>query len=140
MRIWQIILELAAAGFVGGVAAYLAPQGFRRRLKLSDGTKTAGWFQTALIGAAAAALAWGLRQPQTALQVFADAPETLIPTLSELITSLGIGLTGAKWFETRYQLSASQALGAQGTAGGAKPEAAVALGAGQLTAAKKLLA
>ncbi len=136
MNVWQILLQVSGAGVIGGLAAYLSHHGFRRQLRLKDGgPHTGGWIQTLMLGAVAAALAWALEDPQAALRLTAAAGTASEPGLGDLAASVGIGLTGAKWFASHHDAETYKFLGAIGTANEPDKATAVVLGSGQIRSA-----
>ena len=137
MQIWQNLCWLALVGGVGGFVAFVAPGGIRTRLRLDNGVSEASWAQRVLLGVVAAAGAFAIREPNTAMTLASSAPNA--PTLGEFAAAFVTGLGGAKWFSNHVQGTVIRSVAAAAAAADANSAAGAAIAGGRYRSAAEML-
>ena len=135
MNICLVIGVLLAAGAIGGaVNALISDNGFilPKPIQTPDGNTIlrAGVLGNMVIGAVAAAVAWGLYGPSSGQLVIGavasnGAADTVTLSVASLFTGVLIGVGGARWLTSEVdkrllQAAASTAAQAQGSSSAAR--------------------
>lgn len=113
MNAIEAVSIVGAAGGAGGLTAYLASGGFRKKLKLEEGPSETGFVGTMFLGAVAGVLAWVVQGPQESLAVTVKLTDAQVPTLGDVVAALGVGLAGSKWLAQSYQTKLFRFVGSQ---------------------------
>lgn len=97
MSLTLIIVWLSVMGAIGGLVNCTLSGGFRlphldRRTKIWR----PGWMGNVLLGTVAADLMWGVYNPAAFYELSARAPAELHLTLAQLLSSLLVGISGAR--------------------------------------------
>ncbi len=136
--VWQSLVYVALAGAIGGLIAWLAPGGPRRKEKGSPGPQEPGFIQALVVGGFAAAVSWALTDPIAAVHLVDDRPD-LVPTIGQLLAGSAVGLAGSKWLGNHYKADLYKFVGSIAASSSPSSEAAAALANGQARKALEAL-
>jgi hypothetical protein len=89
----SIILVVAGLGALGGIVN-CAITGEFVNPRFDAGIWRPGWLGNVLIGSVAAVVVWGVNGPLASVDVFNFKPSDLHLTVSQLLSSIGVGLGG----------------------------------------------
>lgn len=126
---WLLLLYVMIAGAIGGIVnSLIADRGLSLPSLEKVGEVTIvrlGWMGNVIVGAAAAAISWGLYGPMAAFHIAGmpealsrnPSPEGVGLTLASLVGAALVGMGGARWLTNEVDKSllrqaASQAAGA----------------------------
>lgn len=137
MNALQAVLVVSGAGGVGGLTAYLASGGLRKKLALDEGPSETGFVGTIVLGAVAAVLAWAVQSPRESIALTAKLADAQVPNLGDLVAAIGVGLAGAKWLAQSYQAKFYRFVGTQAALKDADTDVAVAIATGERRQAAK---
>ncbi len=110
MNIWMTLLAVAFLGIIGGVTNCLLSGEFA--LPHSDATHKVwkpGWIANIVIGAVAAVVVWGVYGPLATYDLAQKAAPDFHLPVAQLVSSILVGISGAKILTTMAQKEAERA-------------------------------